>query len=201
MNKKVIRGAIMIIIISLSTAGILFGKDNSPNYLSLHDFNTSPENNSYEWTDFTDQVMGGKSEGATSLMQEDGEFFLRLSGTVSLENNGGFIQSRLKFVTGLNVFNASEYDGVRVLVRGKGSGYYLFFRTSATLFPWLYYSAPIGLSEEWQEIDIPWSAIKKGDFGRPGRFNSARLKSIALVAYGREFTAEVDLKQIGLYKN
>ena len=195
-SYKLLAGIIFLLLITAFS----FGENNMNNYLNLYYFNDANKKTEFEWTDFTDQVMGGKSEGSSSIMQEDEELFLRLNGNVSLKNNGGFIQSRLKLAKGLSNYDASEYDGIRLLVRGEGSGYYLFFRTSKTFFPWLYYSAPIKLTSEWQIIDIPWTVVSKGDFGNPGSFNQSKLKSIALVAYGKEFVAKVDLKQIGLYK-
>ncbi|MBI9107600.1 MAG: CIA30 family protein [Spirochaetales bacterium] len=179
----------------------LFGQGQPSAYISLYDFNSREDDNKYQWEDFTDQVMGGESKGSSSLMQEDGELFLRLSGDVSLKNNGGFIQTRMQLASGFNVYDAADYDGVRLVVRGKGDGYYLFYRTAGTFFPWLYYSASVRLSDQWQIIDIPWYAVQNGDFGSLGKFTPSKLKSIALVAYGKEFNAEVDLKQIGLYRN
>ena len=144
--------------------------------------------------------MGGKSEMSTAIMQEDGRRFIRMSGDVSVKNNGGFIQTRLKLASGLGTFDASDYRGIRLRVRGEGTGYYIFLRTSSTVFPWLHYKAPINTGEGWTTVDIPWSEVEKGDFGSPGKFKPSKLKSLALVAYGRDFRAEVDLQEIGLYR-
>jgi len=51
-----------------------------------------------DWKFFSDQVMGGVSEGKTALKKDKNKFFLRLEGTVSTENNGGFIQVRKEYV-------------------------------------------------------------------------------------------------------
>ena len=50
-----------------------------------------------DWKFFSDQVMGGVSEGKTSIGKDEGNFFLRLEGTVSTKNNGGFIQVRKEY--------------------------------------------------------------------------------------------------------
>ncbi len=50
-----------------------------------------------DWKFFSDQVMGGVSEGRISLKPDEGKFFLRLEGKVSTANNGGFIQVRREF--------------------------------------------------------------------------------------------------------
>ena len=46
------------------------------------------------WEFITDQVMGGVSTGNVSFMTEEGPNYARMTGTVSLQNNGGFIQFR-----------------------------------------------------------------------------------------------------------
>ena len=49
-----------------------------------------------EWKYQSDQVMGGVSEGNTSLLQDRDMFYFRLTGDVSKKNNGGFVQFRSK---------------------------------------------------------------------------------------------------------
>ena len=49
-----------------------------------------------EWKYLSDQVMGGVSEGGTSLLQDGDLFYFRLTGDVSTKNNGGFVQFRSK---------------------------------------------------------------------------------------------------------
>ena len=47
------------------------------------------------WQAFTDQVMDGRSEMEARVEREENTYFLRMRGAVSLDNNGGFIQTRL----------------------------------------------------------------------------------------------------------
>ena len=51
------------------------------------------------WRFFTDQVMGGVSTGQVALLPDEGGF-ARMTGTVSTDNNGGFIQMRLDLAEG-----------------------------------------------------------------------------------------------------
>ena len=48
------------------------------------------------WQYFSDRVMGGVSQGSAEIAEVGGRQALRLSGEVSLENNGGFIQAAAK---------------------------------------------------------------------------------------------------------
>ena len=52
------------------------------------------QDNVKDWKYFSDQVMGGVSEGQVSLEQDGDKVFIRLTGNVRTDNNGGFIQLR-----------------------------------------------------------------------------------------------------------
>ena len=52
------------------------------------------QDNVKDWRFFSDQVMGGISEGQVSLEQDGDKIFIRLYGDVRTANNGGFIQLR-----------------------------------------------------------------------------------------------------------
>ena len=192
-------------IIFVLMPGLLFaenshdGSTEMKSYLLLDDFTGEKSTLNTDWEGFTDQVMGGISEISVVRIPDADGNFIRMIGKVSLENNGGFIQVRLKLAHGAATFDASSYSGIRLVVRGVGTGYYIFLRTSRTILPWKYYAAPVPTVSEWRTADIPWDAFKPGDYGRMGELKVNRLKSIALVAYGEEFDARIDLKEIGLY--
>lgn len=144
-----------------------------------------------EWRFFTDQVMGGVSSGEASIVQGD-RAALRLTGQVSTENRGGFIQARRDLPEGL----PEGTEALRITVRGDGQRYFLHLRTSGTMLPWQYYQASFETDEDWQELRVPLSAFTPSggllrDEVRPGA-----VRSIALVAYGRDHEAAVDLARI-----
>ena len=80
-----------------------------------------------EWAYFTDTVMGGVSTGQLQYLDKDGEKFYRMTGIVSTENNGGFIQfaTRIKDIT-------DDYDGIKIRVRGNNENYQIHLRTRYT---------------------------------------------------------------------
>ena len=57
----------------------------------IDDFSDGPER---RWQFYTDQVMGGVSEGGASVQFGSEGPYVRLEGSVSTANNGGFIQIR-----------------------------------------------------------------------------------------------------------
>lgn len=140
------------------------------------------------WSYLADTVMGGVSRGEARL--EDG--VLRLTGTVSTENRGGFIQARTE-VGGL----PPEAEALRIRVRGNGQPYFIHLRTTRTRLPWQFYQARFDTGGDWRDVTLPWSG-----FRRSGRLLSAVLepedvRSIGLVAYGRDYEADVSMQAFG----
>ena len=145
-----------------------------------------------EWVPFSDQVMGGISEVKVYELEEEEMSFYRLEGNVSTENNGGFIQVR----AGVNLRN-KNIEGIRIKVRGNNNEYFLHLR-SPRMLPWNYYSAKFYASQEWMVIDLPLSSF---EYSRDSSksFNSSKIKTIGLVAFGKDFFAQVDLAGVELY--
>lgn len=147
------------------------------------------------WRFFTDQVMGGVSSGGVDFTAEEGRTHAALRGRVSTENNGGFIQIRAELPGGA----PPESTGVRLIVRGNDQRYFVHLRTRGTMLPWQYYQAGFDVGTGWTEIRLPFS-----DFKRSGRLLSAKLRaeelrSIGIVAYGRDHDAQVDVREVGFY--
>ncbi|MGK7297155.1 MAG: CIA30 family protein [Candidatus Wenzhouxiangella sp. M2_3B_020] len=149
-----------------------------------------------EWRAFTDRVMGGVSEMQTDIVDSDRGPALRMNGAVRLDNNGGFIQARLPLDGDGGTLDASAFGAVRVVVRGTPGAYYLHLRTPDTRRPWQYYRAQLPVDEEWRERTIPFDAFTgKSIDGTP---DFSRLKSIAVVAYGESFDADIRVARLEL---
>lgn len=152
------------------------------------------------WQRFTDQVMGGVSTANHEFMTtDDGHDVLHLTGDVSLENNGGFVQVALPLAEGNRPVDMSEYRGIRLVVRGNGEGgYYVHLRTSATWMPWQFYKAPFDAPDRWETVEIPWVAFSPDSLDRP--FDPGKLKRVAVVAAFREMSADIMVDRIELYR-
>ena len=160
--------------------------------IMIEDFELQPET---RWRFFTDGVMGGVSTGQVIFRKEDGSTYARMTGNVSTKNNGGFIQMRMDLPDGA----PDDATGVRLVVRGNDEVYFVHLRTSGTVLPWQYYQAAFEVTGDWGEVRLPFDAFK-----RSGRLLRAiptpdSLKSIAVVAYGRDYVAEIDVREIGFY--
>ena len=91
------------------------------------------------------------------------------------------------------------YEGIRIKVRGNNENYQLHIRTRLTPAPWQYYSYQFFASDEWQTIDLPLDSFDKSNFYQPKSFNASNIRSIGVVAIGKEYDAQIDLARIELY--
>ena len=118
----------------------------------------------YFW-DYTDGVMGGVSTGQVAFLKEGDQPFARMTGTVSTENNGGFIQMRMDLPDGA----PDDATGVRLVARGNDQQYFVHLRTSGTVLPWQYYQAGFEVTGNWAELRLPTCA--RWDFTRVREFS------------------------------
>jgi hypothetical protein len=173
----------------------------------LEDFRNTPQD---RWEFIADTVMGGVSTGRVqfvSLQSPDDpaqmDTVLQLSGTVSTANNGGFIQARLPLAQTSNNPLPDSAKGIWLKTRGNEQKYFVHVRTSGTILPWQYYQASFEVTRDWQVIELPWDSFKRSD-GISGSLLrdvplADKIKSIAIVAFGRDHEADVEVAQIGYY--
>ena len=154
------------------------------------------EGGNAKWCFVTDKVMGGISKGSLDFKKENEIYFYRMTGELSLENNGGFIQFRTKIE---NHPKEKNYKGVRLRVRGNNNEYAIHIRTKYLLLPWQYYESTFQATDEWSTIELPFSSFEKSNFYQPSSVSSQDIKTIGIVAIGREFEAQIDLASIELY--
>lgn len=158
----------------------------------IEDFTMQPET---RWRFFTDQVMGGVSTGRVAFSREDGQAFARMTGTVSTANRGGFIQMRLDLATP----PPEGTTGVRLIVRGNDQRYFVHLRTGGTLLPWQYYQAGFDVTESWSELRLPLDAFAASGGLLRSVPAPGSLTSVAVVAYGRDHDARIDVREVGFY--
>ncbi len=73
-----------------------------------------------KWEYVADTVMGGVSRGEATQTVVDGRAAIRLTGEVSLDNNGGFVQIAFDLGEGGETFDASAWTGIALDVLGSG---------------------------------------------------------------------------------
>jgi NADH dehydrogenase [ubiquinone] 1 alpha subcomplex assembly factor 1 len=114
----------------------------------LADFNTDEGNPG--WYVVNDNVMGGRSEGGFTIADAE----LRFAGRTNTDG-GGFSSIRTRPVE----FDLSNYDGIRLRVRGDGRRYTWRLSTDASrqgreIAYWADFATQEGT---WTTVDIPFS--------------------------------------------
>jgi len=112
-----------------------------------------------KWRSIDDVVMGGVSSSAARIVADG---VLRFSGTVSLENNGGFASIRSEPVR-LDLRGAL---GLRLRVKGGDKRFKLNLKTDAE-FDTVQYQAPFTAPQDWATVTLPFSVFRPVFRGRP----------------------------------
>ena len=146
------------------------------------------ENN---WAYLADTVMGGVSQGSAEFASGA----LRLTGQVSTKNNGGFIQVR----TRIDPIEAKGRTGLKIKVKGNGEIYYLHIRNASARLPWHYYTTNFSTNEKWSELIMPFDQFEKSATFMPVKLNPDTIKTIGLVAYGKDHKADVSIANLEFY--
>ena len=109
------------------------------------------ESKKLDWFVINDGVMGGLSESSMILTNDgNGKF----SGSVSLENNGGFASVRAEVPEA----DYSDFKAISIKVKGDGKKYKFRIRTDRN-FDGVSYQASFTSGNSWQEF-----TFTPGDF-------------------------------------
>ena len=125
------------------------------NAQSVFDFNSQASLD--QWYILDDGVMGGISAGELTINREGHGVF---SGTISLENNGGF--SSIRFVPEPIALD----NATKVTIRLKGDGKQYQFRVKNDRGVSYSYIFPFDTSGDWQIIEIPLNKMYPSFRGR-----------------------------------
>ena len=158
----------------------------------LEDFSSDAEE---RWDYVADTVMGGVSKGQAVMAKIDGEPAMRLTGDVSTKFNGGFIQVRRLLPSGL----PEGTTGLEMEVRGNGEPYYVFLRTTETTRQWFFYNVEFSAGNQWETVRIPIEAFKRSHAHLSEEVDPKEVISIHLAAYGRDYTADLMVREIRLF--
>ena len=158
----------------------------------IEDFTHEPQK---RWQFFTDQVMGGVSEGGARIVSDPKGSYVRMEGSVSTANNGGFIQLRTYLNGG-----PKNAKGILLKVRGNGENYYIHMKTSETNSYREYYRAIFSTSNNWVEVKLPFSeAFKRSSSWISNNISAEKIRAIGLVAYGKDHNALLEVSYLSFY--
>ena len=103
------------------------------------------------WGALDDVVMGGVSESGMRKADDVALF----TGNVSTANSGGFASVRTRNFE--PPFDLSDWDGIRLRVKGDGNRYKFILRNSSGWDSVAYYYSFDTAAHEWITLDVPFS--------------------------------------------
>lgn len=151
------------------------------------------------WKVATDTVMGELSSAKLAPSIIDDKPCLCLSGSVSLENNGGFVQASLDLIHDGTYCDASRYAGVELEVRGDGKPCNVHLRTSSTEKVWQSYRTGFVATEKWQVIRLPFDDFVPYRIDIP--LDTATLRKLGIVSIGREGLVTICIGRLAFYRS
>jgi hypothetical protein len=172
----------------------------SPRRLVLSDFDADPEwvAPGLRWRGFSDRVMGGVSDAHFGRDTLAGRRCVRLRGRVTRDRGGGFIQMALDLATRERDFDASAYAGIELVVHGNDEDYNCHVRTADCGWYDQSYRATFRASPRWQAVRLAWADFVPNDLAVP--LNPATLQRIAVLGWMRDFTADIAVAEVALYR-
>lgn len=159
-----------------------------------------------EWRGVSDRVMGGVSNGFISREEDlEGRPANVLTGNVSLENGGGFLQMVTDLAldpSNLNAVDASEYDGmeVEVLCRHEPLTFNIHIRTPGTFQQASYrHTVDLDSQNEWNLIRIPFTSFEGYGASDMPPLDPSELRRIGIVAIGAEMDVYLAVSGVRFY--
>ncbi len=145
------------------------------------------------WSIVNDGVMGGRSKG--DFVYDDSGYAV-FSGTISLENNGGFSSVRYIFPQQ----SVGNHSMIRLKVRGDGKKYQVRVRTNKN--DRHAYIAHFKTDGNWQSIDIPMADMYPSFRGmrlKMGYYPVEKMEEIAfLIGNKKAETFRLEIESIML---
>ncbi|MEO9575454.1 MAG: CIA30 family protein [Tateyamaria sp.] len=149
------------------------------------------------WEYVADTVMGGESQGQARQETVAGRKAIRLTGAVSLDNNGGFVQIAFDLAEGRD-FDARSYAGLVFEVLGNGETYDLRLRTRALNRPWQSFRTSFVAPDKWTKVRVPFDALAA--HRTDAEFDPATLRRIGILAIGKVMQADISISTIRFYR-
>lgn len=148
------------------------------------------------WEVVNDGVMGGRSKGFFEI--EIGR--LRFHGEL-VTQGGGFTSVRTS-----RSMDLSSYDGLEMRVRGNGRRFEVEINDGHR-YGWRSVSrrAPFDTSDQWQTVQISFSALRATVFGRAVDVPTVKLSDIERIGFyildGKDGPFELEVESVSAYRS
>ena len=108
-----------------------------------------------DWEYVADGVMGGVSRGQAGQAQVADRAAMHLTGTVSTDNGGGFIQMAFDLAE-----DAGGWTGLELDVYGNDERYDLRLRTTRLTRAWQSFRTEFVATAAWTTIKVPFDTLE-----------------------------------------
>ncbi|KAL7522588.1 hypothetical protein ACHAWX_007286 [Stephanocyclus meneghinianus] len=160
-----------------------------------------------QWVGITDRVMGGVSRGSLSREIVGGRLANVLRGTVSLDNNGGFVQmaTDLALDPSVDAFvDAGDFDGVELEIYCEGSDdeetFNVHLRNPACQRQNSAYRATATVRPgTWVTLRLPWDVFKGYGPGPDVTPFVPTLRRLGIVSIGEAKDVVLAVSKVGFY--
>lgn len=146
------------------------------------------------WTVISDQVMGGVSSATLHQEQRHNSACSCLVGRTRLDNNGGFVQMKLDIEPD---WLRAEYKGLFIELQGNPHDYNLHVKTTQLSRPWQSFRCTLPVEPQWTRFIVPYQQLLA--HRTDAVLQPAEIRSVAVVAIGKEFAVEVCVRRFGFY--
>ncbi len=156
---------------------------------------TFADDPAHRWRFFSDTVMGGMSSGRLQFDSDRDRRWVRMTGTVSTANNGGFIQMQTRLGAPL----PAGVNGVRLVARGNDERYFIHVRRAGEAMPTAFYRAGFDVTSDWRQTRLPFALFTASNQRMAAAVAGADIASLAVVAFGKDYDADICVSEIGFY--
>lgn len=153
--------------------------------------NSALMKNENEWRIVNDGVMGGLSSSNVAVKDEK----IIFSGSVSLENNGGFASLR----SPVKDYNFEKFTGLEIKIKGDGKRYSISMKETTYFSGYFFTSTFETKKDVCITVKLPFNQFKLYYFGRETNSNKKiplrNIKEISLLIGDKqsgEFNSEID---------
>ena len=92
--------------------------------------------------------------------------------------------------------NLEEAKYIHIEAKGNNQNYFLHIRTKGTFLPWQYYSMNFKVNETFKFYKLAIENFKRSSSFISKKIKPKNIKSIAIVAFGRDHLASIFVKEI-----
>ena len=132
------------------------------------------------------------SRGQAGQAQVADRAAMHLTGTVSTDNGGGFIQMAFDLAE-----DAGGWTGLELDVYGNDERYDLRLRTTRLTRAWQSFRTEFVATAAWTTIKVPFDTLEA--YRTDAIFDASELRRVGVVAVGREFAVDVAVSGVRLY--